>query len=184
MTVTPERFRETMRRFATGITIVTTVDPRGEPYGVTVNSFTSASLDPLLVLICLDNGLTGFESFRLARFFGVSILSEGQQYLSEYFATRGTDRTRIPYSYGKTGVPLLADSLAGLECEVTDKHPGGDHTIFVGRVVNIDIPTHPVKREPLLYFGGRYRRIGEETSRLAPVIDDPTRKAGSDRHPD
>jgi flavin reductase (DIM6/NTAB) family NADH-FMN oxidoreductase RutF len=178
MTVTPERFREAMRQFATGITIVTTVDQQGEPYGVTVNSFTSVSLDPLLVLICLDNGLTGFESFRLAPFFGVNILAEGQQYLSEYFATRGTDRTHIPYSYGKTGVPLLADSLASLECEVTDKHPGGDHTIFVGRVVDIEIPKHSVKRGPLIFFGGRYRRIGEETGRLTPVIDDPTRKSG------
>jgi flavin reductase (DIM6/NTAB) family NADH-FMN oxidoreductase RutF len=176
MTVSAEQFREAMRHFATGITVVTTVDPEGVPYGVTVNSFTSVSLEPLLVLICLDNGLTGFEAFRTAPVFGVNILSEDQQHLSEYFATRGTDRTLIPYLFGTTGVPLLADSLAHLECEVTDRLPGGDHTIFLGRVVNIQIPRQLPERGPLVFFGGRYHRIGEETSRLAPVIDDPPRK--------
>jgi flavin reductase (DIM6/NTAB) family NADH-FMN oxidoreductase RutF len=176
MTVSAEQFRKAMRHFATGITIVTTLDQHGQPYGVTVNSFTSVSLDPLLVLICLENGLTGFEAFRVAPFFGVSILSEDQQHLSEYFATRGTDRTLIPYRFGKSGVPLLGESLANLECEVTDRHPGGDHTIFVGRVLHVEIPEHSRDKGPLLYYGGRYRQIGEETGRLAPVIDDPTRK--------
>src|SRR2546430_8376756 len=90
--VTSDKFREVMSNFATGITVVTTVDKHGKPYGLTVNSFTSVSLHPPLVLVCLDNKLSGFQAFKDSRKFGVSLLSERQEDLSRMFAMKESER--------------------------------------------------------------------------------------------
>src|SRR6188508_1872897 len=110
--VTSDKFRQVMGSFATGITVVTTMDKNGNPYGLTVNSFTSVSLNPLLVLVCLDNHLSGLQAFRDSKRFGVSILSEHQEDLSRMFAKKDSERPSSIYFEGKLGMPLLKNALA------------------------------------------------------------------------
>lgn len=153
-------FRRIMGHFVTGITVVTSVKADGQTYGITVNSFTSVSLEPLLVLICLDNRLSGFDSFREGKLFGVSILAEDQEDVSRYFAQRGLDRTQAQYSKGSTGIPLVAGALATLECEIVETFPGGDHTIFLGQVLACGLRPEAEKRGALVYFKSRYGRLG------------------------
>ena len=154
--VTSDKFRQVMGNFATGITVVTTLDKSGKPYGLTVNSFTSVSLDPVLVLVCLDNKLSGFQSFIDSRHFGVSMLSHTQEEISRLFAKKDSDRPESIYFAGQLGMPLLRDSMAIMECEVVAKHPAGDHTIFVGRVEHADVLE---AAKPLLYFRGKYQQL-------------------------
>src|SRR5215510_10924621 len=137
--VTPDQFRQVMGNFATGITVVTTRDANGEPYGLTVNSFTSVSLNPTLVLVCLDNQLSGLQSFKDSKHFGVSILSEHQEDLSRIFAKKDADRPPAIYVDGKLGVPLLRNSIATMECETVKIYEGGDHQIFLGRVEHCEL---------------------------------------------
>lgn len=155
--VDPSTFRKVMGSFATGVTVVTTRGAEG-PYGVTVNSFTSVSLKPPLVLVCLDNRLSGLNIFQLSGNFGVSILSDGQQDISRRFSTRGADRSSELYETGQMGIPLLRDSLARLECRVMAEYPAGDHTILVGKVMTAEVRQRKGER-PLVFFRGRYRRM-------------------------
>ena len=143
-----------MGNFATGITIVTTRDRTGEPRGLTVNSFTSVSLSPLLVLVCFDNHLSSLDAFKDSMRFGVSMLGEDQEELSRLFAKRDSERPTNLYFEGKLGLPLLKNSIAVMECETTAAYPGGDHQIFLGEVKHAEV-LHPHK--PLLYFRGKYR---------------------------
>src|SRR6185369_16683975 len=125
--VTPDLFRQVMGNFATGITVVTTRDAHGMPYGLTVNSFTSVSLDPVLVLVCLDNRLSGLQSFRDSKRFGISFLSEHQEDLSRMFAKKDSERPSNIFFEGKLGLPLLKNSIAVMECETVKIYEGGDH---------------------------------------------------------
>lgn len=158
MEVSSKKFREVMGHFATGVTVVTTRDRNGEPYGVTVNAFTSVSLDPLLVLVCLDNSLSGLAAFQESGRLAVSILSEDQQQDSNFFAKSGSDRTQYSYLQGPAGLPLLPGALATLECRIVEIHPGGDHLILLGEVESAQLGESDSAR-PLLYFGGAYRRL-------------------------
>src|SRR5438477_12293560 len=108
--VTPDKFRQVMGNFATGITVVTTVDKSGKPYGLTVNSFTSVSLEPVLVLVCLDVRLSGLQAFKDSKHFGVSMLSEHQEDLSRIFAKKDAERPPAVFFEGKLGIPLLHNS--------------------------------------------------------------------------
>ena len=145
-----------MGNFATGITVVTTRDKDGKPYGLTVNSFTSVSLNPVLVLVCLDVRLSGLQSFRDSRHFGVSILSEHQEDVSRMFAKKDAERPTEIFFEGKLGMPLLKNALAIMECQTVKIYEGGDHLIFLGEVDNAENiqPDHP-----LLYFRGKYRKV-------------------------
>jgi flavin reductase (DIM6/NTAB) family NADH-FMN oxidoreductase RutF len=154
--VTPDLFRQVMSNWGSGVTVVTT-NTEGHPYGLTVSSFASVSLDPILILVCLDNRLSGLHHFTESKHFGVSILSESQQDISRMFAKKGTDRPPELYFTGTTGVPLLRNSLAVLECEVAATYPGGDHTIFLGRVQGMQVLNAAAK--PLLYLRGSYQRL-------------------------
>ena len=154
--ITSDQFRQVMGNFATGITIVTTRDGNGQPYGLTVNSFTSVSLDPLLVLVCFDNRLSSLQAFKDAKRFGVSMLSEQQEHLSRLFAKTDAQRPDSLYFDGRLGMPLLKNSLAVMECETRDIYPGGDHLIFLGEVNHGEV-LHAEK--PLLYFRGKYRTL-------------------------
>src|SRR5690349_14117647 len=98
--VTSEQFRHVMGNFATGMTVGTTRDSKGHPYGLTVNSFTSVSLNPLLLLVCLDNHLSGLQAFRDSKHFGISILSEHQEDLSRLFAKKDSERPSNIYFEG------------------------------------------------------------------------------------
>ncbi len=155
-----QQFRQLMGRFATGVTVVTLAGENGTPYGLTVNAFTSVSLDPMLVLICIDKKVGGYALFKPGRSFAVNILAEDQKEISNRFASKDTDRfARLKYRTGTTGAPILDGVLAYLECQITRAYDGGDHTIFLGEVKAGHISD---RRSPLLFFGGRYCRLATE----------------------
>ena len=159
MTVSPADFRKVVGNFATGVTVVTTQTQDGSPYGLTVNSFTSVSLDPILILVCLDNRLSGLDVFSENGKFAVNILSEDQKDICEHFATRGTDRSDADYITGETGVPVLNGALARLECAVTATHPGGDHKVLIGEVKSAEVAPGRENEAPLLFFRGGYHQL-------------------------
>jgi flavin reductase (DIM6/NTAB) family NADH-FMN oxidoreductase RutF len=157
--ISSDHFRQVMGNFATGITIVTTRDSNGEPRGLTVNSFTSVSLDPILVLVCFDKNLSSLQAFKDSMRFGVSMLGENQEEASRLFAKRDSERPANLYFEGKLGTPLLKNSIAVMECETVATYPGGDHVIFLGEVKSAEVlePNHP-----LLYFRGKYRKVATD----------------------
>jgi flavin reductase (DIM6/NTAB) family NADH-FMN oxidoreductase RutF len=158
--VTSEKFREVMGNFATGITVVTTRGKDGQVYGLTVNSFTSVSLDPVLVLVCFDNRLSSLQHFKDSGKFGVSILSEKQEDLSRIFAKKDSTRPNELYFEGPAGQPLLRNSLGYLECQTVEMYPGGDHQIFLGQVISGDtLEATAALVGPILYFRGKYQRL-------------------------
>jgi flavin reductase (DIM6/NTAB) family NADH-FMN oxidoreductase RutF len=143
--------------FATGVTVVTCVDPGGRPVGFTANSFTSVSLDPPLLLVCVHKQTTCAPALIVASHFAVNVLQTGQQPASIRFATRDEDRFgATPWSEGEFGPPILKDSLGVFECERFEVHEGGDHDIIVGRVLKASFDA---SLDPLLYFRGSYRRL-------------------------
>lgn len=149
-----------MRRFATGITVVTALPPRQPPVGVTVNSLTSVSLTPPLVLICIGNYLRVRGAIEAAGAFAVSLLHGGQEEISRRFAGQrpGDDPfAGLRTAAGPvTGAPLLAETLGHLECQVVGAHPGGDHTIFVGEVLTA---AATAEQPALVYYLSRYHRL-------------------------
>lgn len=151
--VSPDVFRRACGRFATGVAVATVLDPQGAPHGLTVSSFTSVSLDPPLVLICLGHDVSVIQYFRDAAYFGINVLGEEQRELSERFARKGFDRFNgLPWEPGATGVPLIPGALAAMECAAEQRVPSGDHDIFVGRMV----AAKTGEGNPLLYFESRY----------------------------
>lgn len=156
MTFDQRVFRNALGRFATGVAVVTTRDPDGAPVGVTVNSFSSVSLDPPLVLFCLDRSASGLRSFLESTRFAVNILGEDQREISRRFSGPWAERwTGVGYDSGVTGSPLLHGCLANLDCVLVATHDGGDHVILVGRVEQL---SETVGR-PLLYYSGGYGRL-------------------------
>jgi flavin-dependent trigonelline monooxygenase, reductase component len=154
--VASREFRSACGRFATGVTIASVVDAKGAPYGLTVSSFTSVSLDPPLILICLGHAVAAIHHFRAAAHFGINILAEDQRALSERFARKGQDRfDGVAWQPGVTGVPLLPGVLAAIECAVHRIVPMGDHDILVGEMVHAQVKAG----EPLLHFAGGYRKL-------------------------
>jgi flavin reductase (DIM6/NTAB) family NADH-FMN oxidoreductase RutF len=156
----PVMFRRVAGAFTTGVTVITVEREPGLVHGMTANSFTSVSLDPLLVLVCVDQDARLLSYLKSQRRFGVSILREDQQALSEYFAK--TEQTPeedaslgIRYKWTPSGIPLLDGTLAELACNVVAEHPAGDHTIFIGEVESME----SYDGEPLLFHCGQYRRL-------------------------
>lgn len=150
-------FRDALGCFATGVTVVTAMADDGTPIGLTANSFTSVSLDPPLLLVCIANGAGSAPTIRAAARFAVNVLQIGQQPTSNRFAGKGEDRfAATPWELGEFGTPVLTGSLASFECEAHAVHPGGDHFILVGRVLRVRFEP---RRDPLLYFRGKYRRL-------------------------
>jgi len=157
--LTSDQFRRACGRFATGVTIASVLDAAGTPHGLTVSSFTSVSLEPPLVLICLGHRITMIDSFRAATHFGVNVLNEDQRELSERFARKGEDRfTGVAWYRGRSGVPLLEGALAAIECRVHDRFLSGDHDILVGRMLAAEV----AEGAPLIHFASRYRRLAGE----------------------
>jgi len=149
--------RDAMGCFATGITIITATAPDGTPVGLTANSFTSVSLDPPLLLVCVANTAGTAPVLRSVEHFGVNVLQTSQQAASNRFAGKGEDRfAATAWAPGETGVPLLDGSLVSFECKRFEVHEGGDHFILVGEVVRAQFEP---RRDPLLYFRGKYRRL-------------------------
>lgn len=153
----PRTLRDALGCFATGVTIVTCLDASGEPVGLTANSFTSVSLDPPLLLVCVAKRAATAEPLTSAAHFAVNVLQTGQQPASITFSTRVEDRFgQTPWSLGEHGVPVLKDSLSLFECARRQVHDGGDHWILVGEVKKA---TFDPTLDPLLYFRGLYRRL-------------------------
>ncbi|HEX6071706.1 MAG TPA: flavin reductase family protein [Sphingomicrobium sp.] len=153
----PRTLRDALGCFATGVTVVTCLNDEGKPAGLTVNSFTSVSLDPPLLLVCLYKKAASAGALIQAPHFAVNVLQTGQQPASIRFSTRDEDRFgTTPWSCGENGAPILKDSLGVFECERFAVHDGGDHHILVGRVVKASFDA---SLDPLLYFRGLYRRL-------------------------
>ena len=149
--------RDALGCFATGVTVVTCLDSNGKPAGITVNSFTSVSLDPPLLLVCVKKTANSAPALIAASHFAVNVLHTGQQPASIRFATRAEDRFgATPWSCGEAGAPILKDSLCVFECERHALHDGGDHHMLIGEVVKASFDAG---LDPLLYFRGRYRRL-------------------------
>jgi 3-hydroxy-9,10-secoandrosta-1,3,5(10)-triene-9,17-dione monooxygenase reductase component len=154
--VTSELFRTAAGRFATGITVATITDAQGAPHGLTVNSFTSVSLEPPLVLVCIAHAAVTVERFRTAKYFGVNILASDQREISDHFARKGHNRfANIEWRLGVTGVPMLPGVLAEMECEVYSTVRAGDHDIFLGEVVRLEVH----EGQPLLYWASGYHSL-------------------------
>lgn len=149
-------FRSALGRFATGVTIVTTLDRDGRPCGVTANSYNSVSLDPPLVLWSLARSSRSLAAFEGAETFAIHVLSADQEELALRFASRGEDKfADLEVREGLGGVPLFDDCAAHFECRTQSKFDGGDHVIFLGRVVNFERGDH----EALVFHDGRFARI-------------------------
>ena len=156
MTLDPDTFRAVLGRFASGITIVTTRDESGTDHGMTISAFCSVSLEPPLVLICVAHTASTHPVLMRQERFGVSMLSAGQEPLSRRFADVESDRFEgIGYTRGESGVVLLDDALAHLECVVLQRYDAGDHTIVVGEVERAAAHQH----RPLLYYRGGYAQL-------------------------
>jgi flavin reductase (DIM6/NTAB) family NADH-FMN oxidoreductase RutF len=154
------QFRKALGHFATGITVVTVERAPGLVRGMTANSFTSVSLDPRLILVCVDKSAKILPLLESNKRFGVSVLKEGHEAISEYFAkgvqsAEAEQRLSIHYRWTPNGIPVLENALLQLSCEVVASYLAGDHTIFIGEVAGAEI--HEGK--PLLYFGGEYRHM-------------------------
>lgn len=159
-TPTTNEFRLALGQFATGVTVVTAERTAGRVHGMTANSFTSVSLDPLLILVCVSHNAQLLPMVQQKRRFGVNILKANQRAISEYFARTEENaemekRLAIRYRWTESGIPLLEDALAHLACTLVDSHVAGDHTIFVAEVSSVEV----YDGEPLLYLRGGYRRI-------------------------
>ena len=147
-----------MGHFATGVAVITTRDIDGKPYGLTANALCSVSLTPPLLLVCVDKGAESHPAFERSRLFAVNVLALGHEELSRRFAVSGGDKfVDVPHRFGTTGVPLLEDVLAVVECRVVAVHEAGDHTIYIGEVEHLEAS----EGDPLLFFRGQYRRLGE-----------------------
>lgn len=157
MPISSDEFRAALSRFASGVTVVTTKDAEGKPHGITVSAFCSLSLDPPLVLICIEKSAGSHNAFTESGFFVVNILSEEQIAHSNQFAAPIPDKFNgIKYQTGLEGVPVLENALANLECKLVNSHENGDHTIFVGQVEKTTLSENG---KPLLYFHGNYRMM-------------------------
>ena len=155
--IDPSEFRRVLGHFPTGVTIVTSLHEDGSPCGLTVNAFCSLSLEPPLVLVCVENEADSFACIGRAGVFAVNILQEEGEALSRRFSTWGVgDKFRgIAYRSQTTGSPILESALAWADCRVTDRVAGGDHTIFIGEVLEAD--AH--EGSPLVYYRGGYGRF-------------------------
>jgi flavin reductase (DIM6/NTAB) family NADH-FMN oxidoreductase RutF len=153
-TINPAHFRRACGQFPTGVCIATTFD--GAPHGLTVNSFTSVSLEPPVVLFCIDHGAQVREVFRRQTHFAINILSQQQQEISTAFAYRRDDRFEgVAWRPGVSSVPVIEGSVATIECRLVDVVPVGDHDIFLGEAVAVSVEDG----EPLVYARGGYAKL-------------------------
>ncbi len=168
MSFTSREFRDALGLFPTGIAIVTAADPAGRRGGVTVNSFTSVSLEPPLLLVSLARTSRSLDIFEAARHFAVSLLRDDQRHASTIFASTNADRFgEVRHRIGLGGCPVVEPNLVAFECERHARYDGGDHVLLLGKVVALrreaDAPIRP-----LLYFRGQYRELSEQHAEIAP----------------
>jgi flavin reductase (DIM6/NTAB) family NADH-FMN oxidoreductase RutF len=162
MVLNPSEFRKAMGCFATGVTIIT-VALEGEVHGMTANAFASVSLEPPLVLVCVDHSTRTHAHIHSKKRFGINVLCKDQRAISEYYARPDRSHEHAETEAGarfdrtKHGTPMLHGTLAYLECRLHSAQDAGDHTIFIAEVEDVVVR----EGEPLLFFRGKYRRVGE-----------------------
>lgn len=162
MSFDTKQLRNAFGQFATGVCVATASTPGGQPFGMTINSFSSVSLTPALVLWSVQNDSAQTAAWLSASHYGISVLAEDQQAISNYFATPG-DRfiASDMLQLGNEGVPLIANVKAQFECRVVDRIAAGDHTILLGEVIGMSTPRPDTS--PLLFFTGKYRQIAAQS---------------------
>jgi len=163
MTLNPSEFRKAMGCFATGVTIIT-VDLDGEVHGMTANAFASVSLDPMLVLVCVDHSTRTHAHLHAKKRFGINVLGEDQRAISDFYADpnrheQDAGEAGARFDRTRHGTPMLHGALAYLECRLHSASEAGDHTIFIAEVEDVVVR----EGDPLLFFRGKYRNVGEET---------------------
>jgi flavin reductase len=161
MSLSPTEFRKAMGCFATGVTIIT-LDLDGEVHGMTANALASVSLDPPLLLVCVDQAARTHAHLHAKKRFGVNILAQDQRAISEYYARPVEEQLKkepsARFDRTRHGTPVLSGALTYLECRLQWAHNAGDHTIFIAEVEEVVVRPG----EPLLFFRSKYRKIGEE----------------------
>lgn len=159
--ISKDEFRAALSRFPSGVTIVTTKDGSGRLHGLTVSAFASVSLEPPLVLVCVDKRAGSHYAFAESGAFIVHILAEEHEQHSNRFASKIPDKfENVTYRTGIADIPALENALVTLECRLAHAHEGGDHTIFVGEIEHADIKDG----KPLVYWHGDYRKLEIEES--------------------
>jgi flavin reductase (DIM6/NTAB) family NADH-FMN oxidoreductase RutF len=161
--LTAREFRNALGQFATGVTVVTVEREAGSVFGMTANAFSSVSLNPMLILVCVEERAKILPMLHKRKRFGISVLKQGQQAVSEYFAqaeqnSEAEHRLGLRYRWTPEGVPVLEDTVVQLGCSVVATHVAGDHTIIIGRVEDAEIHGGA----PLLFFRGEYHHIARE----------------------
>ncbi len=165
--------RRALGTFATGVTVVTTIDSEGQPRGFTANSFTSVSLEPALILVCVAKAAAGYSVFSQTARFAINVLAESQQDISANFAAKDIERfTTVKWDAGKNGSPLIDGVVAWFECEKHETIDAGDHIVLIGRVVDYQYTT----KTPIGYCRGAYVTFGlTEAAIKASEQEGPTR---------
>ena len=181
MNVTHSEFRKALGCFSTGVTVIT-VDEGGEVHGMTANAFSSVSLDPPLVLVCVGHQARTHAHLQAKKRFGVNVLAADQRAISEYYARaseshKHAEEAGARFDRTSHGTPLLHGALAYLECRLHSAQDAGDHTIFIAEVEDVMVR----EGEPLLFYRGRYRNIGEELQTTAGGEQDNPADASADR---
>lgn len=186
MSVSQSDFRKAMGCFATGITVIT-LDQDGDVHGMTANAFTSVSLEPRLVLVCVDKKARTHAHLHAKQRFGVNVLSAEQRAISEYYASASRINDQAAEGAGARfdrtahGTPVLHDALAYLECRLQTAQDAGDHTIFIAEVEEVVFLR---EGDPLIFFRGKYRTIGEpvESSGTASEVARAAAETRNRRH--
>jgi flavin reductase (DIM6/NTAB) family NADH-FMN oxidoreductase RutF len=175
MLVSAAAFREALAHFASGVTVITARASAG-PVGFTASAFTSVSLAPPLVLVCVARGASAHDAVVAAEAFGVNVLSERQQWIAEQFARSGVDRFhRVPVRAGFIGgVPLVEGAIVHLECRHHTAHPAGDHTILVGGVASASVSVG----RPLVHYARRFGGFSAESAARGAEVVEEARKGG------
>ena len=164
--IDPLQFRQALGRFASGVTVIT-VRHDGFTHGMTANAFISVSLNPPLVLVSVNHKAQMHRLLPHSSRFGVSVLSDDQENLSNLFAGRGVEKQAFTFAT-RDGIPLLEGALAHLIVRLVDAHAAGDHTLYIGEVEYLDWQDG----NPLLFFAGKYRQIKTEVPILTPWPED------------
>lgn len=156
MAITNDEFKAALGRFASGVTVVTTKDADGNLHGLTVSAFSSVSMSPPLILVCILKRTGSYSSFEESKAFIINILDKSQQDISNHFASHLDDKfSGQNYELNGKGLPVLCDCLVNLECVLKYSYDGGDHTIFVGEIEKVSVN----EGNPLVYWKGGYRNL-------------------------
>jgi 3-hydroxy-9,10-secoandrosta-1,3,5(10)-triene-9,17-dione monooxygenase reductase component len=164
---TARQFRDALGLFPTGIAVVTAMLEDGSVGGLTVNSFTSVSLDPPLILVSLARSIASLDIFERAPHFAVSLLREDQRPVSAAFAKSDLAKWQAGHHRHGNLAPIIHPNLVAFECETYARHDGGDHRLLIGRVIGFEVPSDGAPG-PLLYYRGQYRELSEAHAELVP----------------